>query len=36
MNEVTIPLKLTGVGSMKAELRALKAELANATDPAQM
>lgn len=36
MNEVTIPLKLTGVGSMKAELRALKAEIANATDPAQM
>jgi len=36
MNEVTIPLKLTGVGSMKSELRALKAEIANATDPAQM
>lgn len=36
MNEVTIPLKLTGVGSMKAELRALKAEIANATDPTQM
>ena len=36
MNEVEIPLKLTGVGSMKAELRSLKAELANATDPAQM
>ena len=36
MNEVTIPLKLTGVGSMKAELRSLKAEIANATDPAQM
>lgn len=36
MNEVQIPLKLTGVGSMKAELRALKAELAAATDPAQM
>jgi hypothetical protein len=36
MNEVTIPLKLTGVSSMKSELRALKAEIANATDPAQM
>jgi len=36
MNEVTIPLKLSGVGSMKAELRSLKAEIANATDPAQM
>jgi len=36
MNEVTIPLKLTGVGSMKAELRSLKAEIASATDPAQM
>jgi hypothetical protein len=36
MNEVTIPLKLTGIGSMKAELRQLKAEIAAATDPAQM
>ena len=36
MNEVQIPLKLTGVGSMKAELRQLKAEIANATDPKQM
>lgn len=35
-NEVEIPLKLTGVTSMKAELRALKAEIANATDPEQM
>lgn len=36
MNEVQIPLKLTGVGSMKAELRSLKAEIAAATDPQQM
>jgi len=36
MNEVQIPLKLTGVGSMKAELRSLKAEIAAATDPVQM
>lgn len=36
MNEVEIPLKVTGIGSMKAELRALKVEIANATDPEQM
>jgi hypothetical protein len=36
MNEVQIPLKLTGVGSMKAELRQLKAAIAAATDPQQM
>lgn len=36
MNEVQIPLKLTGIGSMKAELRSLKAEIAAATDPKQM
>lgn len=36
MNEVEIPLKLTGVSSMKAELRSLKAEIASATDPEQM
>jgi len=36
MNEVQIPLKLTGIGSMKAELRSLKAEIAAATDPAQV
>ena len=36
MNEVQIPLKLTGVGSMKAELRQLKAEIAAASDPKQM
>lgn len=35
-NEVEVPLKLTGVNSMKAELRALKAEIASATDPEQM
>jgi len=36
MNEVTIPLKIQGIAQMKAELRELKGELANATDPAQM
>ena len=35
-NEVEIPLKLTGVGSLKAELRSLKAEIASASDPEQM
>jgi len=36
MNEVTIPLKIQGIAQMKAELRELKGEIANATDPAQM
>lgn len=36
MNEVEIPLKITGIGAMKAELRELKGAIANATDPEQM
>ena len=36
MNEVVIPLKIQGIAQMKAELRELKGEIANATDPAQM
>lgn len=36
MNEVEIPIKLGGVQSLKAELRSLKAALAEATDPEQM
>ena len=36
MNEVEIPLKITGIGAMKAELRDLKGAIAEATDPAQM
>ncbi len=36
MNEVTIPLKLTGIAAIKAELRSLKDQLATATDPTQM
>jgi hypothetical protein len=36
MNEVTIPLKLTGIAAIKAELRTLKDQLATATDPTQM
>ena len=36
MNEVVIPLKLSGVAALKAELKDLKNALANATDPAQM
>jgi hypothetical protein len=35
-NEIEIPIKLGGVQSLKAELRSLKASLAEATDPAQM
>jgi hypothetical protein len=34
MNEVDIPLKITGIGAMKAELRELKGAIADATDPA--
>ena len=36
MNEVEIPLKITGIGAMKAELRDLKGAIADATDPTQM
>jgi hypothetical protein len=36
MNEVTIPLKISGIAQMKAELRELKGAIANATDPTQM
>lgn len=36
MNEVEIPLKLSGVQSLKAELRSLKAAIAEASDPEQM
>ena len=34
MNEVQIPLKLTGIAAIKAELRTLKDQIASATDPA--
>ena len=33
MNEVDIPLKISGIGAIKAELKGLKGEIANATDP---
>jgi len=33
MNEVVIPLKIQGIAQIKAELRELKSEIANATDP---
>jgi hypothetical protein len=33
MNEVEIPLKITGIGALKAELRDLKNQLADATNP---
>ncbi len=36
MNEVTIPLKLTGIAAIKAELRETKDLLASATDPAEI
>ena len=35
-NEIEIPIKLGGVQSLKAELRSLKAALAEASDPEQM
>jgi hypothetical protein len=35
-NPVEIPIKLNGLAQIKSELRALKGELANATDPKQM
>ena len=35
-NEIEIPLKLSGVQSLKAELRSLKAAIADASDPEQM
>lgn len=36
MNTVEIPLKIQGIAQIRAELKALKGELANATDPQQM
>lgn len=36
MNEVEIPLKITGIGAIKAELRDLKGAIADATDPEQI
>jgi hypothetical protein len=36
MNEVTIPLKISGIAQMKAELRELKRSDGNATDPDSM
>lgn len=36
MNTVEIPLKLTGIAAIKAELKAVKGEIANATDPESM
>ena len=36
MNEVEIPLKLGGIGAIKAELRDLKGQIANATDAESM
>jgi hypothetical protein len=36
MNEVEIPIKVSGLGAIKAELRDLKGQIADASDPAQM
>jgi len=36
MNEVEIPIRVSGLGAIKAELKALKGEIANATDPADI
>jgi hypothetical protein len=36
MNEVVIPIKIAGLGEMKAELKQIKSELASATDPAEI
>jgi hypothetical protein len=36
MNEVSIPIKLTGIGAARAELKELKDQLIDATDPAEI
>jgi len=36
MNEVIIPIKLAGLGEMKAELKQIKSDLVTATDPAEI
>jgi hypothetical protein len=36
MNEVVIPIKIAGLGEIKAELKQIKSELYNATDPAEI
>jgi len=33
MNEVVIPLKLSGIAALKAELRSLKDQMADAANP---
>ena len=36
MNEIEVPLKITGIGAIKKELRDLKGQIATATDPAEI
>lgn len=36
MNEIEVPLKITGIAEIKKQLREIKGELANATDPKEM
>ena len=36
MNEIEVPLKITGINAIKTELKAIKSALADATDPKEM
>ena len=36
MNEIEVPLKITGIGAIKKELRDLKGQIADATDPKEI
>lgn len=36
MNEIEVPLKVTGISQIKKELASLKSQIADATDPAEM
>ena len=36
MNEIEVPLKITGIAEIKKQLREVKGELASATDPKEM
>lgn len=36
MNEIEVPLKITGISEIKKQLREVKSELASATDPKEM
>lgn len=36
MNEVEIPIRLSGIGAVKSELKNIKNQLIDATDPAEI